>query len=55
MTDNREQTDREQIEKATGHRGGFRGPLLCLLNLTLTAKAASHTLQFGLKDYVLLA
>ena len=33
----------------------FRGPLLiCLLILTLTVKSASHTLQFTLKDYVLL-
>ena len=32
---------------------GFRGPLLiCLLNLTLTVKSASHTSQFVLKEYV---
>ena len=31
---------------------GFRGPLIiCLVNLTLTIKSASHTLQFVLKDY----
>ena len=34
---------------------GFKGPLLiCLLNITLTAKSASHTSQFALKDYVFL-
>ena len=33
----------------------FRGPLLiCLLNLTLNEKSASHTLQFALKDHVFL-
>ena len=33
----------------------FRGLLLiCLSNITVTTKSASHTLQFALKDYVLL-
>ena len=39
---NREQTEKKQVAGA-----GFKGPLLiCLLNLTLTAKSASHTWQF---------
>ena len=34
---------------------GFRGPLLiCLLNLTLNKKSASHTLQFASKYHVFL-
>ena len=39
---NREQTEKKQVAGA-----GFKGPLLiCLLNLNLTAKSASHTSQF---------
>ena len=48
---NREQTDKKQVAGA-----GFKGPLLiCLLNLTLTAKSASHTSQFAvLWPYIIL-
>ena len=48
---NREQTEKKQVAGA-----GFKGPLLiCLLNLTLTAKSASHTLQFAmLRPYIIL-
>ena len=36
---NREETEKKQVAGA-----GFKGPLLiCLLNLTLTEKLASHT------------
>ena len=48
------QTNNQNIFKQVAG-AGFRGPLLiCLLNLTLTVKSASHTLQFVLKDYVFL-
>ena len=48
---NREQTEKKQVAGA-----GFKGPLLiCLLNLTLTTKLASHTLQFAmLRLYIVL-
>ena len=38
------QKNKEQTEKKHVAGAGFKGPLLiCLLNLTLTAKSASHT------------
>ena len=48
---NREQTDKKHVIGA-----GFKGPLLiCLLNLTLTAKSALHTSQFAvLRPYIIL-
>ena len=48
---NREQTEKKQVAGA-----GFKGPLLiCLLNLTLTAKSASHTSQFTERQpYIIL-
>ena len=48
---NREQTDKKQVAGA-----GFKGPLLiCLLNLTLTAKSASHTSQLAVwQPYIIL-
>ena len=48
---NREQTEKKQVAGA-----GFKGPLLiCLLNLTLTAKSASHTSQFAeWQPYIIL-
>ena len=49
------QKNKEQTEKKHVAGAGFKGPLLiCLLNLTLTAKSASHKSLFALKDYVLL-
>ena len=42
------QKNKEQTEKKHVAGAGIKGPLLiCLLNLTLTAKSASHTLQFA--------
>ena len=48
---NREQTEKKQVAGA-----GFKGPLLTfLLNLTLTAKSASHTSQFTVRrPYIIL-
>ena len=50
------QKNKEQTEKKHVAGAGFKGPLLiCLLNLTLTAKSASHTLQFAmLRPYIIL-
>ena len=50
------QKNKEQTEKKHVAGAGFKGPLLiCLLNLTLTAKLASHTLQFAvLWPYIIL-
>ena len=42
---NREETEKKQVAGA-----GFKGLLLiCLINLTLTAKLASHTSQFAVR------
>ena len=43
---NREETEKKQVAGA-----GFKGLLLiCLINLTLTAKSASHTSQFAVRQ-----
>ena len=48
------QTNNQNIFKQVAG-AGFRGPLLiCLLNLTLNEKLASHTLQFVSKYHVFL-
>ena len=47
---NREQTEKKQVAGA-----GFKGPLLiCLLNLTLTAKSASPSQFAVLQPYIIL-
>ena len=44
------QKNKEQTEKKHVAGAGFKGPLIiCLLNLTLTAKSASHTSQFAVR------
>ena len=44
------QKNKEQTEKKHVAGAGFKGPLLiCLLNLTLTAKSASNTSQFAVR------